>query len=398
MSNASLIRADLALCPSGKLLRDAWLVAENGTIKAIGEGEVPSAYSGLRQRGGGDLILLPGFVNPHCHLMLTDLVGCIPPTRDFWQWIFDLMVVVGEMTDSDIERSTANGLRLSLEAGTTTLLDFARSGTRHADSPIRTVWADELIAFDEKSTRERLASIAGDGPLIAAPHAIYSTTSSLLRALAKERERRGGLLTIHLAEILDESDFTLMGESPGLRRYDEHFGVARSERPPGGQTPTKYLDSLGMLGPQTLLVHGNCLTCDDIELVAERGSPLCHCATTHQYFSRLPFPMAEMIDRGMKIVLGTDSLASGPTLSMWEQARLVASQFSALTWQELLQMITSGPARAIDLDEKHGTLSEGAVADLLLVESEVSIAEAQSNPWRLFDHSLRICEVIRGGN
>jgi cytosine/adenosine deaminase-related metal-dependent hydrolase len=346
-----------------------------------------------------ELVLLPGFVNPHTHLVLTSLAGQLEPTADFWGWLFDLVDLIRARPPDEISQSLEDGLMLSLASGTTALLDFARPETPSLppDSPLRVLRADEIITFHPDDDRDRLESLLRSSPALVAPHAVYSTTPDALRRLSNHVHEHGGIFTIHLSETEDENALWLTGESEGLGRYYKRFGIDRSVWKCPRVSPTQCLAELGALGAHTLLVHGNFLSDADIALIAASGATVCFCPATHRFFGRPAHPLPRLVAAGVPVCLGTDSLASAPSLSMWDQVRLVADEHADIEWDALLAMITTTSARALGLEAGHGTLQPGAPADLVLAWPRMPLSEIARAPRELFADDVAIQDVFIGG-
>ena len=93
MSTSVLLRPGLAICPSGGVWIEPWVLIGGGVIEALGEGPPPPIPAETEVHDHSELVLLPGFVNAHTHLELTPLAGRLSPTCDFWQWIIDLVAL-----------------------------------------------------------------------------------------------------------------------------------------------------------------------------------------------------------------------------------------------------------------------------------------------------------------
>ena len=144
----------------------------------------------------------------------------------------------------------------------------------------------------------------------------------------------------------------------------------------GGLTPVEYLDSQGVLSPRLLAAHTLWLTPHDIELLAARGVHCIHNINSNtKLASGYRFLYNEMRDAGVNLCLGTDGCASSNNLDMLEAMKTAAifqkawrDDPSALPLPELMDMATVNGARALRIDS--GRIAEGAVADLLLVDTD----------------------------
>ncbi|MBN1477170.1 amidohydrolase family protein [Candidatus Sumerlaeota bacterium] len=397
MTGGHILRPGLALCPTGRIWRRPWLRIVEDEIAEIGEGDPPQNSNGASVKERPESILLPGFVNSHTHLALTPLAGCLEPTTDFWQWIADLVALRNTLSDEAKIEGLREGLSLSLAAGTTTLLDFATAFPPASPTVIGALRAVEIISFDPSECARCMAEWFALESRFAAPHSVYGTTPELLEMLADQVRRRGGVFTTHLSETEDENRLWQLGHSDGTDRHFEHFGVRRPWWQPPRCSPAQFLARLSALDDHSLLVHCNYLSDGDVELIAASGANVCVCPASHRFFGHAPHPLPRLLAAGVNVCLGTDSLASSPTLSMWEQMRIVAQDHPTLEWPLLLSLITTAGARALRLGDELGVLTPGAPADLILARADQGCESAARNPRSLFDGPLSIEEVFIAG-
>ncbi len=275
-----------------------------------------------------------GWLNAHCHLELSFLKARIRPGLPFVDWLAEVVRHKRAASRAQIESATRHELARARESGTTVLLDIlsldateqplAESGVPGA------ILFREIIAFDPQLAESSvLAAITRQTiphspfpipPLPGlSPHAAYTTTAPLLHAAAREAARLGQWLCIHAAETPEESEFMEHGRGP-LRDFLAHL-LPPDWRAPG-LSPVQWLEACGCLGPRTLLVHCNMVSPADIALIAERGCSVVVCPGTHRYFGRGVFPLARLMEAGIPVFLGTDSLASNAELDMGREVEL----------------------------------------------------------------------------
>jgi cytosine/adenosine deaminase-related metal-dependent hydrolase len=168
----------------------------------------------------------------------------------------------------------------------------------------------------------------------------------------------------------------------------------------GSETPFGHLWTSGAVGPQWLLVHMNALLEEDFQLLAglPRGSGphVVHCPCSHRYFSHPPFPARRLYDLGVNLCLGTDSLASTDSLSLFEEMRTLRRVEPWLSPEELLRMVTVNPARALRRRGQLGKIAPGAFADLIALPAagtlggvyEDIVNHDKSIPWMMIDGQI----------
>src|SRR5580698_9651804 len=145
----------------------------------------------------------------------------------------------------------------------------------------------------------------------------------------------------------------------------------------GRATPFGHLWRTGAVGPQWLLVHMNTLVEDDFQMLGElpRGSGphIVHCPGSHRYFSHPPFPAKRLHELGVNLCLGTDSLASAESLSLFSEMRFFRANEPWLRSEQILRMVTVNPARALRRRGQLGQITPGALADLIALPAPSSL-------------------------
>jgi cytosine/adenosine deaminase-related metal-dependent hydrolase len=325
----------------------------------------------------GRVVLLPGLVNAHCHLELTALAGAIPPGTPFVDWIRRVIALKAALSPADFARSAADGARRLLASGTTTVADnVSQDGAVEALAavPIRKIVLWETLGIGAKADagvariRGRLSQ-SRPGPLTSfgvAPHAPYSTGRSVYKecvALAKA----GSLpLSTHLAETTEEIEFLDLGSGP-LRDLLDDMQLLPDDYRPERRSPLEFLASVGGLCERTLIAHMNHPGRADPALLAESGASVVYCPGTHAYFGRGRHPFRDLLDAGVNVCLGTDSLASNRTLSILDEMRSVARANRSLWPQVVLKAGTINGATALGMGDSVGALVPGGAADMIAV-------------------------------
>ncbi|MFH0981343.1 MAG: amidohydrolase family protein [Planctomycetota bacterium] len=344
----------------------------------------------------GDALLLPGFVNAHTHLELTHLAGKVPPlegtpagTRgvDFVGWLKRLLGELRKIGDdaAAISTSVNRGAALCLQAGVTTVGDITRypQVTRPLlrDGRLRVVSFGEVIAIGPSRDRlqERLQAAADtthDSERLSAavsPHALYTCDRRALEACQETAARLNMRLCLHLAESLEEEMGMLTGAGP-LADFLRSVGAWDESVTPPGLRPVEYAEVLGLLTPRTLLAHVNYVNRADLECLARSGTHVAYCPRTHAAFHHAPHRFREMLAAGINVCVGTDSLATNPSLSVLEELRHVRRIFEDMPAGDLLAMGTLRGARALGLGDKIGSLEPGKQADLVVISLESAAA------------------------
>jgi cytosine/adenosine deaminase-related metal-dependent hydrolase len=165
---------------------------------------------------------------------------------------------------------------------------------------------------------------------------------------------------------------------------------------PRNLRPLDYLQRLAR-GARSLAVHGNYLEDDEIAFLTEHAATMSvvYCPRTHDYFRHRDYPLATMLQSGVRVALGTDSRASSPDLSLWEEMRFVAHRYGAVSPEAVLRMGTQFGAEALGLADDCGSLTVGKRADFIIVAAPQRTANDPHDI--LFDDAARIAAVYARG-
>jgi cytosine/adenosine deaminase-related metal-dependent hydrolase len=351
------IRASWVYTPEG-LRRDAVVELDDGWICAVRDAVVgdPRALEG---------VLIPGLVNAHTHLEIGGPL--VTGGEGLPDWVARVM-------RRPRPGHHAPAAAVALHAlGTAAVSDVSNSGET-ADALVAAglqgVVQHELLTFDRARLVGRLeaargGSTARDGVVTRpAPHAPYSTAPELIQACASP----GPPASIHLAEDLAELAFLEGGVGPFAVLLDE-LGVDWRWWQPPGCGPVAYLDALGVLGPGTLAVH--CTHVADLNRLARSGTPICVCPRSSLHIGGQLPDVGAMLAAGIAVCLGTDSLASSPTLDLLDEIPVLAHRWPDVPVATWLAMATRVGADVLGLAHL-GRIAPGAAPGLVLLEGLAS--------------------------
>jgi cytosine/adenosine deaminase-related metal-dependent hydrolase len=316
----------------------------------------------------GDCAILPGLVNAHTHLDLTGMRGLAPPSPDFTAWLLQVIRHRRQRSPQQVQEDIHRGLVQCIRTGTTLLGDVSGDGGSWdalAASPIRAVVFRELLGLPEDRAaaawqsflrwRENLSSTPNCRPGVS-PHAPYSARLSLYRAAASA----GVPLSTHLAET--RAELQLMAEQQGpFVDFLSGLGVWSPDGLASG--PREILD-LCKGKAAAAFAHGNYLT--ENESIPENAAVV-YCPRTHAAFVHSTHPFRELLRRGVRVALGTDSLASNPDLDLLAEARFLHANHPDVSGDVILRMATLAGAEALGWADETGSLEAGKSADLVVV-------------------------------
>lgn len=392
-----ILRARLVVTMAGPPIEDGAVVVDKGRIVAVGRYGAISAMSEARRRlevvDLGEQVLLPGLINAHCHLDYTGMRGAIAPQGSFSQWIGRINALKREFSDADYLKAIGDGFAESKRWGTTTVCNmeaFPALLGQLPPPPIRTWWFPELIDIRDpaaagKQVDEMLAIFATLcerpgwlGGFGLNPHAPYTASPALYRYCTEAARRFRGIgngcaglpLTTHIAESEDEEAMFGRGCGP---LFDFLKSIGRPMNDCGSRSAFSNAVQNGLIGPGWLLAHANELDEDDFALIAahapshpgSRRWEIVHCPRSHAFFGHRPFAWRRLAALGVGISLGTDSLASNDTLSLFDELKSAQKAAPWLTSEQLMETVTTQPAKALGKSGELGVIAPGAHADLI---------------------------------
>ena len=328
----------------------------------------------------GDVALLPGLINAHCHLDYSTLRNAIKPPAGFTEWVQRLNSIKRQLSNEDILEAIRRGYAEAQRFGTTTICSMAAFPDlvpQLPPAPLRTWWFYEMIDIRHRIASEDVVSGAlsffenrqdGLTQFGLNPHAPY-TASLLLYRLARACAQQNGMpLTTHVSESLEESEMFEKGSGP-LYQFLE--GLERPMHDCGHDTPFGWLWRNGAIGKGWLLAHLNDLKASDFSLLEtlspEQFPHVVHCPGSHAYFKHPPFPFTKLAGLGLNLCVGTDSLASTDSLSLLGELRKLHAKEPSLSAEDLRHTVTLAPARALGKTGELGCIAPGALADLIAI-------------------------------
>lgn len=378
-----LLQATHLLNPNHPPVADAALWIRGDRIRYAGPraGLPAEALSEKQKLDLGDAVLAPGLVNAHSHLELTALAG-LRCKGDFVDWIKQVLKAKQELDPQVQDHELHEGILASLRGGATTLGDHL-SPTSNPEALLRSPLRGKLfvevlgvvpeIAEDMAEAAALLAaqwkSLPSRFEIVPSPHSVHALTPEVLKKVLFQATP---VHSIHLAESAAEQSYFETKSGP-MHELIAGRGVIPDR---SAASAVAELDAAGLLDRRILAVHGNYLSPEEIRLLAERGISLVHCPGSHRYFGHRKFPMQDCRAAGLNIALGTDSLASADTLSMFEVLRKTEKHFPELSREEIFAMASLGGAKALGMEAEIGTLAPGKKADLIAVSPAASPLES----------------------
>ncbi len=355
--------------------RDGWVITDRGVITDVGAGESPRTTTEVDIVDCGDAVILPGLVNAHTHLELSWMRDRVAPGASMPEWAARLMAL-RRTVSHEPPQPIADAVREVRAAGTSLVGDVTNTLAAYdllADSEMGGAIFRELLGFNvpdpAQIVSDTAAQLAALTPLAwlrpsIVPHAPYSVSPALLRAIAGVAG--AGALSMHLGESDEEMQFLRDGTG-AWRELLGRLGVWSDTWEPPGCGPVEYLNRMGLLTPRLLAVHGTRLDDHEIARLARAGATIVTCPRSNQWTGAGTPPIERFYASGVRVAVGTDSLASVEDLSVFGELAALRHLAPAVPAARLLQSATIDGATALGFDAEFGTIARGKRAELIAV-------------------------------
>ena len=307
------------------------------------------------------LAILPAFYNTHTHAAMTLMrgYGDDRPLHEWLeQWVWPYEDSLGA---KDIRRGSEIAIREMISTGTVFFndmyffidetIDLVKASGMRAAIGVTLMDNHPKALRDEKSALVRAWKDSERLLLTVAPHSVYTASKDTLQEAAKLARENGRKIHIHISETAKEVKECL----------------AKT-----GMTPVRYLDSLGLLGPDVIAAHCGHVDKEEWDILAERGVTVSHCPCSNMKLGSGRFPYELAIASGARITLGTDGCSSNNNLDMREEMKTAAllakvtGDAALLSAPQVLKWATRNGAEAFGYDA--GEIARGRLADAILVD------------------------------
>ena len=376
-------------------IRDGAVLVRDGRIAAVGTlAEVGREAPDAEVRFFPNYTIVPGAVNAHAHLGFRRKDA--PEGGTFSGWLGRLIERLPEKEAWTAE-AARDSAREAVEAGTTFMAESSPYGEclpQLAESGMAgTVYAEFFPGDFDGAAPEKIAdSIIGKVRELqrglpervnaqVSVHSPYTVDPGSSRLAARRTRELGWTLAIHLSESPEEVEFVTEGTG-GLA---DIFG--RNEWGGVGTSPVRYAESIELLAPETIAAHlATGVSEEDIEILARTGVAAAHCPRSNAFLGCGVSPVPRMVERGVRVGMGTDGLWSSPSMNLFEET-MVAVGLHGMGGAAGLELATLGGARALGIAGEAGSLETGKWADLAVVE----VAPGEGDPER------EVLEAAAGG-
>ncbi|MCS7035247.1 MAG: amidohydrolase family protein [Saprospiraceae bacterium] len=326
-------------------------------------------------------VLVPGFVNTHCHLELSHMKGVVDTGTGLIPFI-TAVVTKRNFPPEAIAEAIERAEQEMLDSGIVAVGDISNTTDTFAvKAKGRLRYYTFVEAFDFLQDAGAEKAMSDWKPVYEAapedhgcrkalvPHAPYSVSPTLFRKIAEANAGQQVTVSIHNQETPDEDALFLHGKS-GFYDFYGRFGIDLSDFEPTGQTSIhfalKYLDP----GQRTLFVHNTLTTADDIRAAQAWSAHVfwATCPNANLYIeNRLPH-YRYFIENDARLTIGTDSLTSNWQLSVLEEMKTIARYQSYVPFETLLRWATLNGAQALGFEASLGSFEVGKRPGILLLQ------------------------------
>jgi aminodeoxyfutalosine deaminase len=350
-------RRIVTMSPEAPCIEDGILLSDDqGIILDVGRYRTLSKGCPCPVEDLGAVTLVPGLINAHSHLEISQAHGRTVLGRGFEPWVRSLLALslhhlepadLAEAADQLASCSTAHVAEITSRAPSLVASALTSRGIGYT-------LLFEFFGFKRRDNTQLkwpvdLFSTLPAARISAAGHALYSTHPLTLQQAKVWNSSRNRPFSIHLAEHMGEVEVLATGRGPFAELLSRRNLLPKGYTPPG-ISPVAYAERLGLLDDCTLAVHCVHLTGEDIETLSRTETNVCLCPRSNELIGVGRSPWEELLGAGITICLGTDSLASNEDLNLWNEALyLLEHTRIPLPLFDLLSMVTVNPARALML-------------------------------------------------
>ncbi|HYT74758.1 MAG TPA: amidohydrolase family protein [Vicinamibacterales bacterium] len=352
---------------------------ERDLIVSVGE------HDGGAVEDLGSVAVLPGLVNAHTHLELSWMRGQVAPGASMPAWAAALMSL-GRSVSHEPPQPIVDAIVEARASGTCLVGDVTNTFAAYEpllDSELSGAIFRELLGFAAADPDGLVAAVSDQiadltpvawlRPSIV-PHALYSVSPALLRVIVKAT--RGRPLSIHLGESAQEIEFLRQGTGE-WRTLLESLGVWNAAWTPPACGPVEYLDGLGALDENLIAVHGVQFADDDLTRLARAGATVVACPRSNRWTGAGEPPIERFYASGVRVAIGTDSLASVEDLNLFAELTAVRRLAPSVPASRILASATLSGADALGFASELGSIESGKRAQLLAVSVPAGVTDVE---------------------
>jgi cytosine/adenosine deaminase-related metal-dependent hydrolase len=330
-------------------------------------------------------LIVPGFINAHTHTDLTFKPDSETP-RVFSRWVLSLIEKRKSLDSEKRINLRLKAFKEFIESGTTLIGDIIEPASFCGLKDImpgskavpRVKGFMELRGLDPSFAVQRIGEFKNFFQNNAAvfketekyfsagisPHSVYSVSENLFMEILKANDKLRLKVAVHAAEQSAETAFMSGNGGDIAENLLPALALSKFSKPPVPfLSPVSYLYHLKILNKNTSLIHANEISAEDIDIIKETGADIIHCPRSNAFFNSKKLPLKKILEKGIPVSLGTDSLFSNKSLNLLDELKFAKKIHPEVESKDLFYMATRGGAKALSFGGVTGTLEPGSYAD-----------------------------------
>jgi 5-methylthioadenosine/S-adenosylhomocysteine deaminase len=400
---ATVYYAKWVLLPSGEILENGAVSVSGGRIAFVGpRGKFVRAAED-RPVMAGDLLLMPGLINMHCHLE-EGVVRSYPKDEEetFASWLAKKNSRIRQAGSETLATSIRLGCRELLSNGVTAVVDSSRTGLSAgvlAKEPIRScilheVHADDIEQDEAAITvlKERIVRSAGPFRTGIGPYSVFSLSPDRHRDLCALAAHEGYVWAAHLAESAEE--LQAFSEQAG----DLYFHISRKKGWQYGRQTAgslQYALASGLIPDKPVCFHCNYAGGAELDQLKAKHAFIVQCLQYTSALGHKPFPLDAARLRKIPLCLGSESIVYSESMDLLDELNFAKRQYPHIPAREMIEWVTINPARAIGAESDLGSLEKGKLADMIGVSVRLDKADDLLEQLIMAEAEVRL--VMVGG-
>lgn len=372
----------------GEVIKNGNIYIENEKIKKITSDNIDFSYD--KKIDGKNYLAMPGFVNTHTHVGMS-LFRNFSDDVELMTWLNEkIWPLEDKLIEEDVYWASLLSHAEMIMTGTTTFADmyyFEEQTIKALEKSKMRAQISRGLTLEDKNYKKIEENIdlfkkyenSQNGRINIAfgPHAIYTTDKNYLKEINKYAKKYKIPIHIHLSETKTEN-------TDCMKRFN--------------QSPTEVFEECGIFENKTIAAHGVYLSDKDLDILSKYDVSVVHNPSSNLKLSSGFLDCTRVINKKINLAMGTDSSASNNNLSMIKEISLTSlvSKYNNpenLKAYDVLKMATINGAKALGLDDKIGTLEEGKLADIILIDLNNPNHTPQNNlisslPYSTFDKDV----------
>jgi cytosine/adenosine deaminase-related metal-dependent hydrolase len=338
---------------------------------------LPEAGEDIQHLSG---LVTPGFVNCHCHLELSHMRGLIPEKTGLVDFVFSI-VTQRHFPEEEILAAIETAEKEMLQNGIVAAGDICNNGLTLLPKLHNNLayynfvevsgWLPAVAETRFSRSKALYDAYLVSNPTTIVPHAPYSVSLELWHLI--QPFYQGAVVSIHNQETVFEDNLFLKNEGAFVNMYQK-MGIDHSHFKPAEKTSLQSYFSQLEKASNVLLVHNTFTNKEDIiyaeakAKINDQGLFWCLCVNANRYIENTVPHIHLLRKHTSNIVLGTDSLASNWSLSIWDEITTLRKYFPNIPLEEMLKWATLNGAKALKMDDRLGSFEKGKTPGVILID------------------------------